>query len=185
MNRTLLSALLIIATLLTWSPPASAQPGVVTAAAFGTPTTVRAHPTWIRFRPALDGEHLVLGERSKITTLCWAGPVGEPRWDLVYDHTLNYVGWTHSNNIHPGADAPCATFDRQSELTEPVVWARLAPYHGWAHQDMFKSDNVAALCALSFQGGWNVILDHTRNNTVGFVDLRAINERKQSSTPCN
>jgi hypothetical protein len=188
LNRTfkaVLSTLLTVAALLTWSTPGSAQrspqrspQGGVTAMGIGDATSIKFDPTWIRFRPnPRNGEHLELRPGTDVATICWQRGDDGKLWNLVIDHDRTFAGWTHAENLWKTSNNACTSIGEKSGISRnPEAWVRLHPKDSWAHESIYRQHDIATICTVyGERGEWDLILDHD-NRVAGFMPNEYLDE---------
>lgn len=202
--KAVLSAFFAATAVLAVSPAGSAQeePDHVTVEGtqsdvgilgIGQATTVKYDPTWIRFRPnPYDGEHLTTRPSHNVATICFARGFDNKWWNLVYDHTQKFVGWTHEENLSPYSYTPCSSFGLETDLNGDSAWVHLAPFEDWAYETVNQRNDIATICYYQQTPSkrWEVVLEHGpstngNSNRVGFTYSSYLAVNKRSSTPCS
>jgi hypothetical protein len=167
--RATLVAMSVALVALTATVPASAAPANgATALSVGQRTSLNESWAWVHFLPTAESDHLTIDILDRfMATMCWT--TGQGRiWDLVYDASQEYAGYTYESYLSTGSNQPCSSVGTPTH-TNQVAWVHLHPDETWEPQVVNPGDSIGAICSTWFRARWwDLIIDHT-NNLVGFT----------------
>jgi hypothetical protein len=137
---------------------------------------------WVHFQPTAVSDHLTINQGDAISAVCKVEALSGGTWvtwDLVYDRTLNFAGYTAASYLTNPTSLWC--WDAGNHvIASQTMWVHLATHVSWEHQVINPGDEIAPICSLLGSEGvptWDLIIDYNNSpypTLAGFGDDSAI-----------